>query len=46
MRTGEKSNKKQAAARMTKKVLIIVLGILPGSLLDWCVFAINSAFLL
>ena len=26
MRTGEKSNKKQAAARMTKKVLIIVLG--------------------
>ena len=27
-------------------LLIIVLGILPGSLLDWCVFAINSAFLL
>ena len=26
MRTGEKANKKQAAARMTKKVLIIVLG--------------------
>ena len=26
MRTGEKSNKKQAAAQMTKKVLIIVLG--------------------
>ncbi len=27
-------------------LLIVVLGILPGSLLDWCVFAINSAFLL
>ena len=27
-------------------LLIVVLGIFPGGLLDWCVFAINSAFLL
>ena len=27
-------------------LLIIVLGIFPGPLLDWCVTAINSAFLL
>lgn len=26
--------------------LIVVLGVFPGGLLDWCVFAINSAFLL